>query len=554
MEPVVIRNTQSPGDIIVLTAALRDIAKTYPGRFRFGIDTGKDVSSRTMFLNSPHIDMALRAGRQIVAHYPLVHSSNQQKVHFLWGFLDYLNGQLKTDAKLLEFRPALYLTKDEMDSPPLGIKKPYWVFASGGKKDFTAKWWDPNEWAKVVGVMSRWTTLVQVGGGSHIHPPVANAINLIGKTSLRELMRLIYHSEGVMCVVTCLMHIAAAFNKPCVVVAGGREPYYWEAYTNENRLFNMRRGNSSWVPPNDGFVPHQFIHTLGNAPGNVGTLPCCQNSGCWSGRVGIKPAGDRHRYCKDYVSRAGQNLPHCLAMITFEHVLQGVERYYTSGVLSKTYPSTMIQMLVDPKSAEPPPSPPSPPKPILQRVAETEKLAVSCDPPTESVHVGVFLSGSGVETVNIDRYGCIGASLLSIKPRLKALKAFAEVSKTASWLAWLEEPIVPRGAEWHLRVLAKLDRDPSAAWGVVCWKPFPGHVLSLRMTLPPIVKDLPPHPLDPKQSILYYLRRGWMLLPKSVVDDLPWDTFSEEEFELELGMHLYQRGIKLRDAGELVEG
>ena len=545
MEPVVIRNTQSPGDIIVLTAALRDISKTYPGRFRFGIDTGNDASSRTMFLHNPHIDMSLRAGRRIVAKYPLIQSSNQQKVHFLWGFIDYLNEHLKTGAKLLEFRPALYLSEEEKASPPAGIQKPYWVFASGGKKDFTAKWWDPAEWAKVAGVMSRWTQLVQVGGGSHVHPAVPGVINLVGKTSLRELMRLIYHSEGVMCVITCLMHIAAAFNKPCVVVAGGREPYYWEAYTNENRVFNMRRGQSMWTPPNDGFIPHRFIHTLGNAPGNIGTLPCCQNSGCWSGRVGIKPTGDRHRYCKDHITRPGLNLPRCLSMITFEHVLTEVEWYYTTGVLNKTHPSTMIQMLVEP-------TPIKPPEPILQRVAEID--CGSGEPQTESVRVGVIVNGAGITAESIDRYGRVGASLLDMRPRLKALKTFAAEHKTASWLAWMEEPVAPRGAEWYTRLLAKLDRDPAAAWGVVCWKPFQEHVLSLRMRLPAIVKDLPPHPLDPKRAILYYLRRGWMLLPKSVVDDLPWDSFSEAEFELELGMHLHQCGVKLRDAGELVEG
>jgi hypothetical protein len=235
-------------------------------------------------------------------------------------------------------------------------------------------------------------------------------------------------------------------------------------------------------------------------------------------------------------------------MITFEHVLKEVEWYYTSSILSKTHPSTMIQMLVDPT-------------PISQLVAKTEPEALPPTPasgfyesPAESVHVGVSVNGSGITAGSIDRYGRIGANLLDMKPRLKALKAFAAAGKTASWLAWLEEPVVPRGAEWYTRLLAKLDRDPAAAWGVVCWKPFPEHVLSLRMRLPAVVKDLPPHPLDPKRTILYYLRRGWMLLPKSVVDDLPWDSFSEEEFELELGMHLHQRGIKLRDAGELIEG
>ena len=51
-------------------------------------------------------------------------------------------------------------------------------------------------------------------------------------------MRLTYHAQGMLCPVTALMHLAAAAemkggwpkNRPCVVVAGGREPMQWEAY------------------------------------------------------------------------------------------------------------------------------------------------------------------------------------------------------------------------------------------------------------------------------------------------------------------------------------
>lgn len=535
MEPVVVRNTQSPGDVIVLTAAIRDIARTYPGRFRFGIDT----IERPIWLNNPDVDLTLNAGRRIVAKYPLVHQSNQQKVHFMWGFLEHLNQQLKVDAKLLDFRPALYLTADERATPPCGLKKPYWVFASGGKKDFTAKWWDPEEWKKVVAVMSRWTTLVQVGGGSHVHPPVENTVNLVGKTSMRELFRVIYHAEGVMCVVTCLMHIAAAFNKPCVVVAGGREPYWWEAYTEEGRTINMRRGQPLWAPKRDNFIPHRYIHTIGNAPDNIGSLPCCRDHGCWSGRVGIRPASDNHRYCRDYVTRHGMTLPRCLSLISFEKVLQEVDWYYTSGILDKSRQSTMVQMLVSPavpeeKSPDLPPALPAAPPPVK----EPEPV----ETPVESVQIGAMVKDAGVAFNSLIRYGRIRASVLQVQSRVKGFQVLSKNSSRASWLGWMEEPVFPRGKEWYERLMNRLDRDPGAAWGVVCWKPWaktPG---------------MPAHPLDPNRSILYYLRRGWILLPKRVADELPWETFTDAGFETELSLCLHQRNVKLRDAGELIEG
>jgi hypothetical protein len=63
------------------------------------------------------------------------------------------------------------------------------------------------------------------------------------------------------------MHLAAAVevppgmpkNRPCVVVAGGREPPHWEAYPH-----------------------HQFLH-------RAGSLLCCDDGGCWKSRV--RPLG-----------------------------------------------------------------------------------------------------------------------------------------------------------------------------------------------------------------------------------------------------------------------
>src|SRR5207244_10704494 len=108
----------------------------------------------------------------------------------------------------------------------------------------------------------------RVGGPGQRHPPLRDVIDLRGRTDLRQLVRLVHHAQGVLCPVTLLMHLAAAVevpagmpkNRPCVVVAGGREPPHWEAYPH-----------------------HQFIHT-------VGALWCCDNGGCWKSRT--VPLGD----------------------------------------------------------------------------------------------------------------------------------------------------------------------------------------------------------------------------------------------------------------------
>ena len=148
---------------------------------------------------------------------------------------------------------------------------------------------------------------------------------------------------------TLLMHLAAAVevpgemengiwkmpkNRPCVVVAGGREPAQWEAYPH-----------------------HQYLHTNG-------ALRCCDNGGCWKSRV--VPLGDgdakdeAENLCVDVVHQwdpalsftrtaTGPGpahaavdapwreltdfLPHCMDMISEEDVIRRIELYFDGGAV-----------------------------------------------------------------------------------------------------------------------------------------------------------------------------------------------------------------------------
>ena len=149
---------------------------------------------------------------------------------------------------------------------------------------------------------------MQCGEGHHYHPKLKNVIDLVGKTDLRQLVRLMWHADGVICPVTMLMHLAAAVetkpgrpkNRPCVVIAGGREPSHWEAYPH-----------------------HQYLHTNG-------ALPCCDHGGCWKSRV--EPLGDDDEkddsLCLHPIALpSGVKLPKCLDMITAMDVIRAVENY-----------------------------------------------------------------------------------------------------------------------------------------------------------------------------------------------------------------------------------
>lgn len=520
MRNIVLRNTQCPGDWVVLTAAIRELHKAYPGQFKTGIDVGETH----LFQHNPYVDFSLRKGspdsQVVVAKYPMVHQSNQNRIHFMQAYIEYLNTQLKVKVSLTEFRPDLYLTDAEKAKPPHGVKKPYWVFASGGKRDYSAKWWDTDRWQTVIESMSKWVTLVQVGGrgsnNDHVHPKLNNTINLVQQTTFRELMQLIYHSEGVMCVVTCLMHIAAAFNKPCVVVAGGREPYYWEAYTKESRLACMKRHNPSWEPPvEDSFVPHRFLHTVGTGTNPIAVLPCCRNGGCWKSRIGPKDLRAHYSICTDQVQLPKKYLPHCLDLITPDHVLSAVESYYADGYLKKNASVEVREIPVPTPAA-------------MSEIVAEDTSAVPLAVPVIPTEPPKTLQSCGALA---KRLGC--------------------------GFLWINDPFTkrPRDPEmehkWQRQVHALAASEGPC--GLVYWTIVTEDLRNWVRDHFPNAQPFGKHPMDPKLEIVYYPRKGFLCMPPGSVGVVDWEDTSED-FELHIGATLHALGVGLKDAGHLIRG
>lgn len=326
-QKILLYNYQSPGDIVMLTAAVRDLAKSkYGSRYEILVDT----SCGEIWENNPYCRRSTLEqdpdARLIHAEYPLIHWSNQAPYHFIHGFRMHLEKELGHTIDCCDpnrevtFKGDIHLSEEEKNDlnwakNKFGLEDGFWVMFAGGKTDFSAKWWDPKSYQKVVDYFQGAIDFAQVGEPSHWHNPLHGVTNLIGKTNLRELIRLIYHSSGVVCPVTFGMHAAMALpmkttppiHRPCVVIAGGREPAQWEAYPH-----------------------HRFLSTNG-------ALPCCDNGGCWKSRCQKIGDGDEKDY-KDlciYPTKVSDNLviPKCMYMITPQDVIRAIEMYYDGGVL-----------------------------------------------------------------------------------------------------------------------------------------------------------------------------------------------------------------------------
>lgn len=68
-------NHQSPGDIVMLTAAVRDLHATFPGDFLTDVRT----SCPDLWLHNPHLTPLTEDDPEaevLPCHYPLIHQSN----------------------------------------------------------------------------------------------------------------------------------------------------------------------------------------------------------------------------------------------------------------------------------------------------------------------------------------------------------------------------------------------------------------------------------------------------------------------------------------------
>ena len=313
-----------PGDLLMLTAAIRDLHYSHPGKYLTNVITEHDH----IWENNPYIFPLQETSRGAVVtevHYPLIHQSCQGQYHFIHGFRKEIEKRLKINIEPTFFHGDIHLSDQEKSwmsqIEEMGIEDKFWIIVAGGKKDYTCKWWDPDNYQMVVNHFKNKITFVQVGHESDWHPKLDNVIDMIGKTDLRQLIRLIYHSVGVLCPVTFAMHAAAAIptrhvpplNRACVVVAGGREPTHWEAYPY-----------------------HRYLSA-------VGTMVCCDNGGCWHSRcqrVGDDDRKDKKDLCEFPVEISPKKfdnkqlfIPKCMNDISVDDVIRAIESYYVGGVL-----------------------------------------------------------------------------------------------------------------------------------------------------------------------------------------------------------------------------
>ena len=321
---LILINRLAPGDILVMTNALRDLHLAFPGKYQTEVRS----PCNAIFENNPYFtkldydegeytrgEQELHKGDKngssfvikgdilcIDMHYPMIHTSGEAGWHFGYGHRDFLESVLRVKIPQTSIRPEIYLSQAEHDwiSPVIqstGYDGPYWAINAGSKGDYTLKQYPYYQ--EVVDLLKGKVQFVQIGVQGHNHIPLKGVINMVGETrSERKLFRLINQSLGVLSCVSFPMHIAAAFNKPCVVVAGGREGTRWELYPNQ-----------------------QFLYVNG-------CLPCAPYDGCWKSK--LEDCTNKFKVSPE----DEKETPRCMTMIKPQDIVRSIERYYEGGILS----------------------------------------------------------------------------------------------------------------------------------------------------------------------------------------------------------------------------
>lgn len=325
---IILEQGQSPGDILTASRAVYDFCRAYP---EYEIDIHSPCPS--LFAGNPYttrLDENAPDVEVYALEYNALHESGMTGSHYSEAFRTDIMEKVNTSENVEKWGkviipktglwPEIYLTEEELGwyhqvHCEFYWDGPYWIINAGMKSDNELKMY--HRWQEVVDILNEGfqgkVRLIQIGSKSgsgleHIHKPLDGVWNLVGKTNIRELLRLAYWSAGIIGPISFQFVIGAAQFKlpndsilkehiPNVVVAGGKEGMRWHVYNHVR-----------WINKN-------------------GCLPCAVADGCWLGGAKGK--------CKNLVKPEDMDepVPLCFEITRPEEIAEAVFAHYNGGRL-----------------------------------------------------------------------------------------------------------------------------------------------------------------------------------------------------------------------------
>jgi ADP-heptose:LPS heptosyltransferase len=107
------------------------------------------------------------------------------------------------------------------------------------------KEWFPERFQEVVNRLHREIKFIQIGSSGD--PPLLNAIDLRGKTSIRASAAILSQARLFVGIEGFVMHIARAMECPAVIVLGGRTAPWQFGYTCNVNLYSPLPCSPCWL-------------------------------------------------------------------------------------------------------------------------------------------------------------------------------------------------------------------------------------------------------------------------------------------------------------------
>jgi ADP-heptose:LPS heptosyltransferase len=295
MRKIILRQAQSPGDILAMTRAVVDLKESHPE-----IEIDVESPCPEIWENCPHLTKLDKKEAEVFdIGYDSINESGWRGHHYTDAFRIEIESKLGLEIKKTGIYPELWISDEEKGwvnhvESEFGWDGAFWLINAGYKPDNELKKY--HRWQEFTDLFNNYfngaVRLVQIGHKSHNHAILKGAYNLIGKTDTRQLIRLAWWSHGTIGPLSFQFVIAAALKLPHVVLAGGKEGVRWHIYPNGRYLYTN------------------------------GALKCCEADGCWKG-------GDNGK-CIDVLP---DNVPRCFALIEPQNILDAVTMYYKGGML-----------------------------------------------------------------------------------------------------------------------------------------------------------------------------------------------------------------------------
>src|SRR5204863_7154090 len=112
MRKLILKNGYSPGDIVMMTAAVRDLHLCYPKQFQTDVRS----SCPDLWTHNPYvtpIEDSDPEAELIDCAYPLINRSNEAPYHCLHGYIEFLNERLGLAIKPTFFKGDIHLSEQD---------------------------------------------------------------------------------------------------------------------------------------------------------------------------------------------------------------------------------------------------------------------------------------------------------------------------------------------------------------------------------------------------------------------------------------------------------